>query len=157
MEPAMRVTIPSHEGYWVPHRGHDEHWVKCPLANGPRLPLLTIRGPFAPPPPNVRNVPPVQGTLTITPIAYEKSRSGTDGRDRWRGSGTHMRPTAAKFGCGAGASCGLFAAVRRKRAAKNLDQALTQAIRADADVVGHAHEVDYTTWVRTAADTIDPD
>jgi hypothetical protein len=39
---------------------------------------------------------------------------------------------------------------------KNLDRALTQAIRADADVVGHAHEVGYATWVRTAADTIDP-
>ena len=40
---------------------------------------------------------------------------------------------------------------------KDLDQALTHAIRADVDVVGHAHEVGYATWVRTAADTIDPD
>jgi hypothetical protein len=41
---------------------------------------------------------------------------------------------------------------------KNLDVALTQAIRADVDLVwGHAHEVGYATWIRTAADTIDPD
>src|SRR5205814_2263381 len=38
---------------------------------------------------------------------------------------------------------------------KNLDVALTQAIRADVDVAGHAHEVGYATWIRTAADTID--
>jgi hypothetical protein len=42
---------------------------------------------------------------------------------------------------------------------KNLDTALAQAIRADVDVdiAGHAHEVNYATWVRTAADKIDPD
>jgi hypothetical protein len=42
---------------------------------------------------------------------------------------------------------------------KNLDAALMQAIRAevDVDVVGHTHEVSYATWVRTAADKIDPD
>ena len=40
---------------------------------------------------------------------------------------------------------------------KDLDVALTQAIRADADVVGHAHKVGYATWIRTAADTIDPE
>lgn len=40
---------------------------------------------------------------------------------------------------------------------KNLDVALTQAIRADVDVVAHAHEVGYATWIRTAADTIDPE
>ena len=40
---------------------------------------------------------------------------------------------------------------------KNLDVALTQAIRADVDVVAHALEVGYATWIRTAADTIDPD
>ena len=41
---------------------------------------------------------------------------------------------------------------------KNLDVALTQAIRTDVDLVwGHAHEVGYATWIRTAADTIDPD
>jgi hypothetical protein len=38
---------------------------------------------------------------------------------------------------------------------KNLDVALTQAIRGDLDVVGHVHEVGYATWIRTAADTID--
>jgi len=38
---------------------------------------------------------------------------------------------------------------------KNLDVALTQAIRADVDVGGHAREVGYATWIRTAADTID--
>jgi hypothetical protein len=40
---------------------------------------------------------------------------------------------------------------------KNLDVALMQAIRTDVDVVGHAHEVSYATWVRTAADKIEPD
>ena len=40
---------------------------------------------------------------------------------------------------------------------RNLDVALAQAIHADVDVVGHAHEVGYATWIRTAADTIDPD
>jgi hypothetical protein len=40
---------------------------------------------------------------------------------------------------------------------KNLDVALTQAIRADVDVWGHSLEVGYATWIRTAADTIDPD
>jgi hypothetical protein len=42
---------------------------------------------------------------------------------------------------------------------KNLDVALMQAIRADVDVdvAGHAHEASYATWVRTAADKIDPD
>jgi hypothetical protein len=39
---------------------------------------------------------------------------------------------------------------------KNLDVALTQAIHADLDVVGHAHEVGYAKWIRIAADTIDP-
>jgi hypothetical protein len=40
---------------------------------------------------------------------------------------------------------------------ENLDVALTRAIRAAADVDGHAHEVDYPTWIRAAADTIDRD
>ena len=39
---------------------------------------------------------------------------------------------------------------------KNLDVALAQAIRADVDGVAHAHKVPYATWIRTAADTIDP-
>lgn len=38
---------------------------------------------------------------------------------------------------------------------KNLDVALTQAIRADVDVVGHAQMAGYATWIRIAADTID--
>jgi len=38
---------------------------------------------------------------------------------------------------------------------KNLHVALTQAIRADADVVGHAQMVGYANWIRIAADTID--
>ena len=38
---------------------------------------------------------------------------------------------------------------------KNLDVALTQAIRADVDVVGHAQMAGYANWIRTAADTID--
>jgi len=48
---------------------------------------------------------------------------------------------------------------RSQAHSKNLDVALMQAIRADVDVdvVGHAHEASYATWVRTAADTIDPD
>lgn len=40
---------------------------------------------------------------------------------------------------------------------KKLDVALRQAIRADVDVVGHAHEVGDAKWIRIAADTIDPD
>ena len=40
---------------------------------------------------------------------------------------------------------------------KNLDVALKQAIHADLDGVRHAHEAGYATWIRTAADTIDPD
>jgi len=38
---------------------------------------------------------------------------------------------------------------------KNLEVALTQAIRADADVVGHAQMVGHANWIRIAADTID--
>ena len=38
---------------------------------------------------------------------------------------------------------------------KNLDVALTQAIRAGADVVGHAPGLGYAKWIRIAADTID--
>jgi hypothetical protein len=40
---------------------------------------------------------------------------------------------------------------------KNLDVALTQAVRADVEVAAHATELGYATWIRTAADTIDPD
>jgi hypothetical protein len=40
---------------------------------------------------------------------------------------------------------------------KKLDRALTQAIRADVDVVAHAQEVGHAKWIRMAADTIDPD
>jgi len=39
----------------------------------------------------------------------------------------------------------------------NLDVALTKAIRAEVDVGGHADELGYATWIRSAADTIDPD
>jgi len=39
---------------------------------------------------------------------------------------------------------------------KNLDVALTQAVRREADVAAHGHEVDYPSWIRTAADRIDP-
>ena len=38
---------------------------------------------------------------------------------------------------------------------KNLDVALTHAIRADVDIVGHAQMAGYADWIRTAADTID--
>lgn len=34
---------------------------------------------------------------------------------------------------------------------ENLDVALAQAIRADTDVVGHADDVHYATWVRGVA------
>jgi hypothetical protein len=40
---------------------------------------------------------------------------------------------------------------------ENLDVALTQAIRAELDVAGHTRRVDYPTWIRAAADTIDPE
>jgi hypothetical protein len=39
----------------------------------------------------------------------------------------------------------------------NLDVALTQAIRAETDVLAHANEVDYPTWIRTVAGTLDPE
>jgi hypothetical protein len=38
---------------------------------------------------------------------------------------------------------------------QNLDVALTQAIRTDVEVVGHAQEVGYAAWIRTTADMID--
>lgn len=38
----------------------------------------------------------------------------------------------------------------------NLDVALAQAIRGETEVAGHAHEVDYPTWIRSMADTLDP-
>ena len=38
----------------------------------------------------------------------------------------------------------------------NLDVALTQAIRAETDVLVHAHQVDYPTWIRGVAETVDP-
>ena len=46
---------------------------------------------------------------------------------------------------------------RSRAQSKNLDVALSQAVRSEADVVEHAHEVDYPTWIRTAADRIDPE
>jgi hypothetical protein len=39
----------------------------------------------------------------------------------------------------------------------NLDVALTRAIRAEKEVVAHAHEVDYPTWIRNVADALGPD
>ncbi len=39
----------------------------------------------------------------------------------------------------------------------NLDVALTRAIRAEADLVAHAYEVDLPTWIRSVADTLDPE
>jgi hypothetical protein len=39
---------------------------------------------------------------------------------------------------------------------ENLDVALARAIRADAEIVAHAHKIDYPTWIRTTADAIDP-
>jgi hypothetical protein len=40
---------------------------------------------------------------------------------------------------------------RSRARSENLDVALAQAIRADTDVVGHADEVHYATWVRGVA------
>ena len=37
---------------------------------------------------------------------------------------------------------------------KNLDVALMEAVRGEADVVAHAREFDYPTWIRTATDSI---
>jgi hypothetical protein len=37
----------------------------------------------------------------------------------------------------------------------NLYVALNQAIRAEAPVIAHAHRVDYPTWIRCVADTVD--
>ena len=43
------------------------------------------------------------------------------------------------------------------REARNriLDVALIEAIRADTDLVAHAHEIDYAAWIRTQADRIE--
>jgi hypothetical protein len=38
----------------------------------------------------------------------------------------------------------------------NLDVALTQAIRAETEVLAHSHQFDYPTWIRNVADTVDP-
>jgi hypothetical protein len=38
--------------------------------------------------------------------------------------------------------------------AANLDVALAQAIHAETDVAGHAHEVHYPTWIRDLADKL---
>jgi hypothetical protein len=37
----------------------------------------------------------------------------------------------------------------------NLDVALAQAIRAETEVAGNAHEIDYATWIRGVADALD--
>jgi hypothetical protein len=49
----------------------------------------------------------------------------------------------------------IFLEAWRRRDKELPDVALTQAIRADVDVGGHAREVGYATWIRAAADTID--
>jgi hypothetical protein len=46
---------------------------------------------------------------------------------------------------------------RSQARSTNLDVALTRAIRAEADVLTHAHEVDYPTWIRTVAATLRPE
>ena len=41
---------------------------------------------------------------------------------------------------------------------QNLDVALMEAFRSEVDVVAHANDdFDYPTWIRTAADSIDPE
>ena len=39
----------------------------------------------------------------------------------------------------------------------NLDVALTRAIRAETDAEAHAYQVDLPTWIRSVADTLDPE
>jgi hypothetical protein len=39
---------------------------------------------------------------------------------------------------------------------ENLDVALARAIRAETGITGHAHEVDYPTWIRRLADRLTP-
>ena len=39
----------------------------------------------------------------------------------------------------------------------NLDVALTRALRAETEVLTHAHEIDYPTWIRTVADRLEPE
>lgn len=38
----------------------------------------------------------------------------------------------------------------------NLDVALTRAIREDTEVLAHANEVDFPTWIRSVADRLGP-
>jgi len=38
----------------------------------------------------------------------------------------------------------------------NLDVALARAIRAEIEVDGHSHAVDYATWIRQVADRLAP-
>jgi hypothetical protein len=40
---------------------------------------------------------------------------------------------------------------------RNLDVALARALRADLDFVAHRREFDYPSWIRTMANTIDPE
>jgi hypothetical protein len=39
----------------------------------------------------------------------------------------------------------------------NLDVALSVAIREEAEVLAHAHEVDYPRWIRNVADVLETD
>jgi hypothetical protein len=39
----------------------------------------------------------------------------------------------------------------------NLDAALVRAIREDTEVMAHTHRVDFPTWIRSVADTLEPD
>ena len=38
-----------------------------------------------------------------------------------------------------------------------LDAALTRAIREEAEVLAHGNEADYPAWIRSVAETIEPD
>jgi hypothetical protein len=44
---------------------------------------------------------------------------------------------------------------RSEARSDNLDVALAQAIRAETDATGQAHEIDYPAWIRSAADLIE--
>jgi hypothetical protein len=39
----------------------------------------------------------------------------------------------------------------------NLDAALSRAIREEAEVLAHTHEVDYPRWIRNVADALEPE
>ena len=59
-----------------------------------------------------------RGLVAERTALYTVEGAGFAMEGQWSVSGTRMRPTVAKFRCGAGARCGSFAAVSRKRTAR---------------------------------------